>query len=271
MSGPPVLIRSKDNELIQRLRWLIAKPGGYRESAQVWLEGDHLCRALLEHEGMPLQAVITEAAWEERSDLRALAQTAVRVAVVPLNLMKSVSTLESPPALAMLAPWPQAAESASTSGGAAVRGGLPTVVMDRLQDPGNVGSILRSAAALGVRQVLALQGTVALWSAKVLRAGMGAHFGLRLVEGLRVEDLQGLSEQLVVTTSHGALRLHEADLPTPAAWVFGHEGAGVDDALMGLAATRVTIPQPGGQESLNVAAAAAVCLYESARRTWIDR
>ena len=260
MSASAVFIRSRDNELVQRLRRLIAKPGGYRDAGQVWLEGDHLCRSLLEHGGLPLQAVITEQAWEQRLDLRELAQQAPRVAVVPPALMKAVSTLDTPAALSMLAPWPQASNG--------VQEGVATVVMDRLQDPGNVGSILRSAAALGVRQVLALQGTVALWSAKVLRAGMGAHFGLRLVEGLQVADLKPLAAQLVLTTSHGSRLLHEAPLPAAPAWVFGHEGAGVDEALAALGHLRVTIPQPGGQESLNVAAAAAVCLYEGARRQW---
>lgn len=260
MNREPVRITSRDNELLQRLRRLQSKPGAYREAAQVWLEGDHLCRALLEHEGLPLQAVITEEAWHARPDLRALALTAPRVALVPLALMKTISTLESPPPLGMLAPWPQA------DGRVAPRTDTPSVVLDRLQDPGNVGSILRSAAALGVRQVLALQGTVALWSAKVLRAGMGAHFGLHLVEGLTPEALEPWREQLVVTTSHEAPLLPQAQWPTPQAWVFGHEGAGVDERLMRMAACRVAIPQPGGQESLNVAAAAAICLYEAARR-----
>lgn len=258
----PQILRSRDNELLVRLRRLASRPGAYREDAQVWLEGDHLCRAFLEHGGQPMQAVVLESAWETRADIRALAQRAARVALVPENLMRGISSLESPPPLGMLVPWPQSARA----GG--IRSGVPTVVLDRLQDPGNAGSILRSAAALGVVQVLALTGTVALWSGKVLRSGMGAHFGLHLVEGLSVAALEPLWPQVVVTTSHGARPLHEADLPADSAFVFGHEGGGVDPALLEAAACRVTIPQPGGQESLNVAAAAAVCLYEAARRRW---
>jgi TrmH family RNA methyltransferase len=148
-------------------------------------------------------------------------------------------------------------------GAVAIDAGAASVVLDRVQDAGNVGSILRSAAALGVRQVLARKGTAALWSPKVLRAGMGAHFALNLVEQL---DEIALDVPLVATSSHGGEDLRRAALPSPCAWVFGHEGQGVDPALMARCALTVRIPQPGGEESLNVAAAAAICLYESVSR-----
>ncbi|MFM7972893.1 MAG: TrmH family RNA methyltransferase, partial [Betaproteobacteria bacterium] len=109
-------------------------------------------------------------------------------------------------------------------------------------------------------------GGVALWSPKVLRAGMGAHFGLSLFEGLGLEQLAPLAGQLVVTSSHEAQDLPHAPLPEACAWVFGHEGQGVDPSVWAMAPLRVRIPQPGGQESLNVAAAAAICLYASAQR-----
>jgi TrmH family RNA methyltransferase len=141
-----------------------------------------------------------------------------------------------------------------------------TVVLDRLQDPGNAGSILRCAAAMGFRQVVALKGTVALWSPKVLRAGMGAHFGLTLVEGGSLEGLRALGVPLVATHLRGSVGLADAPLPDPLAWVLGHEGQGVADEVALACDLRVRIPQPGGEESLNVAAAAAICLYETARR-----
>jgi RNA methyltransferase, TrmH family len=138
-----------------------------------------------------------------------------------------------------------------------------TVVLDRVQDAGNVGSILRSAAAFGVRQVLALKGTAALWSPKVLRAGMGAHFALQMAEGLELIDLDPLELPLVVTSSHQGELLQNQKLPFPCAWVMGHEGQGVNDSLLKRASVAVRIGQPGGEESLNVAAAAAICLYAS--------
>jgi TrmH family RNA methyltransferase len=143
-----------------------------------------------------------------------------------------------------------------------------TVVLDRLQDAGNVGSILRSAAAFGVKQVLALKGTAALWSPKVLRSGMGAHFGLQLIEGLAESDLDALAIPRIATSSHQGPYLHEwmqsSDWPHPCAWLLGHEGQGLSESLLLSAKHCVRIAQPGGEESLNVAAAAAICLHASA-------
>jgi TrmH family RNA methyltransferase len=138
------------------------------------------------------------------------------------------------------------------------------VVLDRLQDAGNVGAILRSAAAFGFRQVVALKGTAALWAPKVLRAGMGAHFGLRLHDAADPGLLDALGVPLVVTSSHQGELVHRARLPWPCAWVLGHEGQGVAPEVAARAALAVRIAQPGGEESLNVAAAAAICLHASA-------
>jgi TrmH family RNA methyltransferase len=95
---------------------------------------------------------------------------------------------------------------------------------------------------------------------------MGAHFALRLVEGLEGAALATLRVPLLGTSSHAALALHEVNLPWPCGWVLGHEGQGVSAALQRQCVMALRIPQPGGEESLNVAAAAAVCLYESARQ-----
>ena len=252
----PVLIRSRDNPLLMRLRRLAQDGGAYRRVGQVWLEGEHLCSALRLRSGAAAQAVITEAAWQDPA-LRSLAAWAPKVAVLPQALFASISGLESPAAIGFVLELPPSL---------AIEPQATAVVLDRLQDAGNVGSILRSAAAFGVRQVLALKGTAALWSPKVLRAGMGAHFALRLVEGLDEAALSGLSVPMVATSSHGGAELPDAQLPRPCAWVLGHEGQGVSAGLLQRCALQVRIPQPGGEESLNVAAAAAVCLYESARR-----
>ncbi|MCY1220793.1 23S rRNA (guanosine-2'-O-)-methyltransferase RlmB [compost metagenome] len=111
--------------------------------------------------------------------------------------------------------------------------------------------------------MIALKGTAALWAPKVLRAGMGAHFGLRLVEGVDIDALDALRVPLVATSSHRGEWLHKADLPHPCAWLMGHEGQGVSAALEARAAHHIRIAQPGGEESLNVAAAAAICLHAS--------
>jgi TrmH family RNA methyltransferase len=252
----PVFITSRDNPLLARVRRLAQDGGAYRRVGQVWLEGDHLCAALRERGGMAAQALITQDAWRDPT-LRALAGHAARVVVVPPALFAGLSALESPAGIGFVLDLPEAPYLLPAAA---------TLVLDRVQDAGNVGSMLRSASAFGVRQVLALKGTAALWSPKVLRAGMGAHFALRLLEGLDEEALTGLQVPLLATSSHAGVSLPQAALPAPCAWVLGHEGQGVGATLLARCALQVSIPQPGGEESLNVAAAAAVCLYESARR-----
>jgi len=250
------VVTSRDNPLLVRLRKLAGDPGAYRKQGEVWIEGDHLVSAFLGRDGHAPHAVITEAGWEDPR-LRELASRADQVTIVPAALMAGLSTLESPAPLAFAVPW---------RGAQAVQPGRATVVLDRLQDAGNVGAVLRSASAFGFTQVVALKGSAALWSPKVLRAGMGAHFALHLVEGADLAALDALDVPLVATSSHAAQAVHEVMLPWPCAWVMGHEGQGVSEALMARCALGVRIPQPGGEESLNVAAAAAVCLYESARQ-----
>ena len=249
-------IRSRDNSLLLRLRKLVGDPAGYRKLGEVWLEGDHLCSAFLQRGGGARHAVITEAAWET-ARWRELAHAAPSVAIVPQALMAALSTLESPPPIGFVVPW---------AGPGVMAAGCATVLLDRLQDAGNVGTILRSASAFGVRQVVAMKGTAALWSPKVLRAGMGAHFALQLVEGAEPGLLEGLGVPMVATSSHAQTSLPQARLPSPCAWVLGHEGQGIDPQLLARCALTVRIPQPGGEESLNVAAAAAVCFYESVRQ-----
>ena len=251
----PLRITSRDNPWLVKLRKLAHDPGAYRKLALVWLEGEHLCAAAAAHGVQPLQAFVAESAWDDGA-IRRLASAASRVAVLPDALFNGLSALGSPARVGFALELPATADP---------RPSVPTVVLDRIQDPGNVGSILRSAAALGVAQVLALEGTAALWAPKVVRAGMGCHFALRLVEGVTPQALDTLDLPLVATSSHAATTLREADLPSPCAWVFGHEGQGVRPELVARCRLTVRIPQPGGQESLNVAAAAAICLYESSR------
>ncbi len=249
----PLSITSRDNPLLKRLRLLAQDSTAYRKQGQVWLEGDHLCRALLARGHRPATVVFTESFWPQAPhDLR---DAADHIVTVPDALMAGISGLESPAGVGFV--WDLPVATGLLAGQAAV-------VLDRLQDAGNVGSILRSASAMGFAQVLALKGTAALWSPKVLRAGMGAHFALHLVEGLSVDDLGALAVPLLVTSSHEGDFLHQARLPWPCAWVLGHEGQGVNAALQAMASQSVRIVQPGGEESLNVAAAAAICLHTSA-------
>lgn len=251
MSRTIVTITSRSNPLIVRLRKLAGDTAAYRKHGEVWIEGEHLCRAFVAKGGVPSQALIAEPAWQD-ADLRALASAADAVAIVPPSVMSGVSALESAAPIAFAIPW---------AGAGVLRPAVPSVVLDRVQDAGNVGSILRSAAAFGVVQVVALAGTAALWSPKVIRAGQGAHFALNLVEAVETTALDALGVPLVATSSHAADVLDAAAVPRPCAWVFGHEGQGVGPDLLARCAITFRIEQPGGQESLNVAAAAAICLY----------
>ena len=246
----PVTITSADNPLIRTLRRLTAQATAYRKLGQFWIAGDHLCRAALARGRVP--AVVCYAQSFFASAAPDITEVAATHVVLPDRLFTLVSGLESPPGFGFLLDLPT---------GLAVRPGRATVVLDRIQDAGNVGSILRSAAAFGFSQAVAIKGTAALWSPKVLRAGMGAHFALELVESVDYPELLAQQLPLVVTGSHAGEAIQAVQLPWPCAWVFGHEGLGVAEVLLQRAAHRVRIEQPGGEESLNVAAAAAICLY----------
>ena len=255
MAGSPAVVHitSRDNPLLKDLHKLANDATAYRKQGRVWLEGDHLCRALLKRGKKPAFAVLKESFWPfVHVEYR---EFAIKNIVIDDKLFHHLSGLESPAKMAFVMDLP---------GGLQLRPLCSTVILDRVQDAGNVGSILRSAAAFGVTQVIALKGTAALWSPKVLRAGMGAHFGLHLVEGLEVADLAELAVPIIVTSSHVGELLQNQPLPAPCAWALGHEGQGVCDALLARAAMSVRIGQPGGEESLNVAAAAAICLHAGA-------
>ena len=255
--GRVTRITSRSNPLLARLRKLASDGAASRRTGTVLLEGEHLCEAWCSRHGARvLHAIVTDDAWLEPR-LRRLAESADETAIVSASPLARVATLESPPPIAFLVPLPPSLE---------IDPDAPTVVLDRVQDPGNVGSILRSAASFGFTQAIALAGTAALWSPKVVRAGMGAHFSLRLVDAAAPRSLAALAVPLFGTSSHATAALADAALPWPCAWVFGHEGQGLADDVAALCRAIVAIPQPGGGESLNVAAAAAVCMYDTVRR-----
>lgn len=250
---PLAHVTSRENPLIKELRKLSQDSTAYRKQGRVWLEGDHLCRAVLARGFKPAIAVFSESFWPLAPV--EWSQAAIKNIVIPDALLPEISGLESPARMGFVVELPAAPELLVDTA---------SVILDRVQDAGNVGSILRSAAAFGFSQIIALKGTAALWSPKVLRAGMGAHFALRLVEGVEPDALAGLTVPIVVTSSHHGSFLHQQKLPMPCAWAMGHEGQGISDDLMARASLKMRIDQPGGEESLNVAAAAAICLHASA-------
>lgn len=275
-----VTITSRDNAQLVRARKLLSDAAFARREGVCWVEGDHLCSAALARGLQPLQAFITDDAWEASAPdpmdrpgsgpnptvnalrgssdnaLRALAQHAGAIFVVPTQLWASVVALESPAPLAFVLPLPSAP---------AIDTHAPTIVLDRVQDPGNVGSILRSASAFGFHQIIALTGTASLWSAKVMRAGMGAHFALHLHEHAKASVLDAMELPLLGSSSHADEVLGSKPLPRKCVWLVGHEGRGLDAALLKRCERVVRIAQPGGEESLNAAVAAAICMHASLR------
>jgi RNA methyltransferase, TrmH family len=263
-SAETIHITSRDNPLLKELRKLSSEPTAYRKTGRVWLEGDHLCSAALARGVKPALAVFSESfmtlagIFTASAAIKNIVNNHYKTVVISDKLWQNISGLQSPAKMGFVVDLPSSVQIAPN---------VATVILDRVQDAGNVGSILRSAAAFGFKQVVALTGTAALWSPKVLRAGMGAHFGLQLVESASLDDLAALTVPLVVTSSHQGDFLQNLMqnkvLPQPCAWVMGHEGQGVRTELLLQAKVSVRIGQPGGEESLNVAAAAAICLHAS--------
>ncbi len=250
-------ITSRDNAFLKDLRRLAQDNTEYRKQGRFWAEGEHLCQAALARGVQPVIGVFAQSYWPLVPVQ--YAQAAAQNVIIADQVFADLSGLESPARMGFVFDLPLAI---------ALQSGVASVVLDRVQDGGNVGSILRSASAFGFKQIIALKGTAALWSPKVLRAGMGAHWGLQLIEAAAPSDLALLTVPIIVTSSHRGSFLHQAlakqALPTPCAWVLGHEGQGVSAELEAMSGLYIRIAQPGGEESLNVAAAAAVCLHASA-------
>jgi TrmH family RNA methyltransferase len=258
MSSSPVQhITSRDNALLKDLRRLSKETIAYRKQGRFWVEGDHLCRAALVRGVQPVIGVFSESFWPLVSIQ--FSEAALKNIIISDVFFKDISGLESPASMGFVFDLPVCIE---------LKPQVPSVILDRVQDAGNVGSILRSASAFGFGQIIALKGTAALWSPKVLRAGMGAHWGLQLIEGVTLTEVSRLTIPILVTSSHRGDFLHQSlhnkSLPTPCAWALGHEGQGVSAELEAMAHVHVRIAQPGGEESLNVGAAAAICLHASA-------
>ena len=258
MSAPQAEhITSRNNVFLKELRRLSQSNTEYRKQGRFWAEGEHLGRSALARGVQPVIGVFSESFWPLAP--AQYARAASKNIVISDRIFADISGLESPARMGFVFDLLPVIS---------LQSGLASVILDRVQDAGNVGSILRSASAFGFKQIIALKGTAALWSAKVLRAGMGAHWALQLIEGVTLADLAVLAVPIMVTSSHRGAWLHEAiknqALALPCAWALGHEGQGVSAELEALARLHVRIAQPGGEESLNVAAAAAICLHASA-------
>lgn len=254
-------ISSADNPTVKLLHGLATSSRERRKLGQTLLDGVHLVDTWLSRVGQPRLMVASESGLE-RNEIAALLRRAGEgpgVVVLSDALFARVSPVDTPAGILALIDIPPAPAARIGSGSC--------MVLDAIQDAGNLGSLLRTAAAAGVRDVLLGAGCAQAWSPRVLRAGMGAHLALTIHEHAAIDTLlAGFRGEIVATRLDAEHSLFEADLRGPVAWLFGNEGAGLSPQLAALATRRLRIPMPGAADSLNVAAAAAVCLFEQVRQ-----
>ncbi|MGQ0651290.1 MAG: TrmH family RNA methyltransferase [Betaproteobacteria bacterium] len=226
-----------------------------RNEGRALIEGPHLVDAALTA-GVELEALLVDDSAAGKDEIRRLAQRAGRRAVtLDARAFRAIAHAETPQGVAAEIRIPDAKGAREGD----------SVFLEGVQDAGNVGAIVRSAAAFAIARVLHDRNCADPWSPKVLRAAMGAHFALSIVPA------EGPPPgKVVCAVAHGGKPLHQADLSGNLCWVFGAEGSGVSRKLEARADLRVTIPLRESAESLNVAAAAAICFYEAYRRRAAD-
>jgi len=258
-------VASRDNPHFKALKKLCLSGRERRKTGLALLDGMHLIAAYTRFHGSVEEAIVSESGALRPEIVAWLAseRTGVPVTLLSDALYAELASVGTPSGIMAAVKRPRAAHGLKQEADA--------VLLDGVQDPGNVGSILRSAAAAGFRQVLLSPDCADAWSPKTLRAAMGAHFQLDIHEAGDLPGfLGGYRGQGVVTAPDASASLYSANLKVPLAWVFGSEGLGVREAVAEAVRLRVRIPMPGATESLNVAAAAAVCLFETVRQRLPD-
>lgn len=259
-------ISSRENPVYKRVLRLAT---GKREPSdhdaghghQLVIEGIHLCQAWLEHIGPPLFALFDAEKLESNRELMGLAQSldSKNCVACDTSLAKRLSQVGHAQGVyfVVLAPATQPPDRIEHD----------CIWLDRVQDPGNAGTLLRTAAAAGIRHAYLSDGCASAWSAKVLRSAQGAHFVMAIYEHVDLYMAHSrLAIALLATALEDADSIYETALSGPCAWLMGNEGQGVDPQLLALADKRVFIPQDPKVESLNVAVAAGICLFEQRRQ-----
>ena len=249
-------ITSRDNPRVRRWRKLAHDARARRKEMRALIEGEHLVAACLDA-GFGIEELILS-----KSAAAKFTALAERFQKAPLVLSDSVfgSVVDAE------TPGGIAAEISFPSAKASLGDAASCVFLEGVQDAGNVGTIVRSAAAFGIRHAVLSEGCADAWSPKVLRAGMGAHFTMAIEEHADLAHaIARFGGNVACTVVRGGTALKDADLSGRLGWIFGSEGRGVSVAITRLAKLKVMIPMPGESDSLNVAAAAAICFYEATR------
>jgi TrmH family RNA methyltransferase len=253
-------ITSRDNAGFKAMAKLVASASERRKSGRSVLDGPHLLAALLDAGRKPEELMVSAAGLADREIAKLVERSApARVTLLSDALFAALSTVESPTGVLARIETPASKAAPATA--------RLALLLYEIQDPGNVGTLLRSAAAAGADHVLLSPHCAFAWAPKVLRAGMGAHFALNVVEGVALEPwiaaFRGTSVALAGT---GESSIYDLDLTRPTALLVGSEGIGLPNALLEAAAVRARIPISPRVESLNAAAAGTVALFEAARQ-----
>lgn len=251
-------ITSRENPFFKDLKKLASSTRQRHKVRQVLLDGVHLVQAYLDAVGAPpLQVLVNTSAARNREIAALLERAGAPVTQLDDSLFAELTELKTPTGILALIETPHAVFGA---------GSRFALLLEDIQDPGNLGSMIRSAAAAGCDAVFLSQGCADAWSPRVLRAGMGGHFVLSLHEAASLVAVAAAFGGNVYAASLKARKsLYDCDLRESLAFAIGNEGAGLSQALVE-ASRAITIPMPGKVESLNAAAAAAVCLFEANRQ-----
>lgn len=251
---------SRDNPLFKQLLKLAQSSRERKKTKQTLIEGIHLVQTYRQAWGVPKALVISASGVQHREIDALMAQCQPLTPTVLTDaLFHELSTLETPVGVLALIETPPPTPVPARMD--------CCIVLEDVQDPGNLGSILRSAAAADVKHAVLSKGCVFAWSPRVIRAAMGAHFLVTIYEQQDlVETLRNFKGLKLATALRTNTSLYDVDLRGPLAFMIGNEGAGLSPALTALADAKVTIPMPGKMESLNAAAAAAICLFERVRQ-----
>lgn len=253
---PAKHITSRDNPFFKGLRKLAESSRERRKSAKTLLDGEHLIAAYVATGRLPEALILSEGTVVTGGLLPQLAD--VPVTEFSAGLFSEISPVKSPSGILALIAIPALRQAGEEF----------CALLEDIQDPGNLGAILRSAAAAGVQTVYLSRHCADAWSPKVLRAGMGAHFVLSIQENADLPQVaQRLPGMLVAASLDAEQSLFDVSLTGPVAFAIGNEGAGLSAELAQLARQKVRIPMPGAVESLNAAAAAAICFFERVRQT----
>jgi TrmH family RNA methyltransferase len=249
-------ISSRANAKFKALRAIADDP---RRQNCALLDGIHLVSTCFAR-GVGVRQLLVSEGGQRNREIAALRQAAADVDCLILgdSLFREISGVSKPTGIAAVIdiPPPPAGEPTGDA-----------VLIDAVQDSGNVGAILRTAAAAGVRDVVMGEGCAGAWTPRVLRAAQGAHFSLMIREQADLAAvLKKCSGTSIATVAGGGTSLYSLDLTGPVVWLVGNEGAGLSPHLIAAAGVRATIPLACGTESLNVAAATAICLFEASRQ-----